>query len=275
MMFDKEAIEALQYGGGIYQAGEMVGRAFRNESIVALPEHFSMRDLEQYLPNRRRMRGHMSTLALSDFATYVKTNAEDGAAVFVDPDEMSATAVLNLGSPKAPGHTDNRATVKLKKTAAYSALKAHANGQAINQAKAAEFLEDWPGEIRCFNDQGDITQPKAIAAIRKLSIESMRKLESSEQSLSASKSAFEQVQATSADPIPTTIYFVCEPYHGLESRQFVLRLGVLTSGEKPSISLRIIKQELHDEEMANEFADLAREALGSELPVLIGGYRAA
>ncbi len=114
--------------------------------------------------------------------------------------------------------------------------------------------------------------PKAIAAIRKLSIESMRKLESSEQSLSASKSAFESVQATSAEPIPTTIYFDCEPYYGLESRQFVLRLGVLTGGDKPAINLRVVKQELHDEEMANEFADLARDALGSALPVLIGAY---
>jgi uncharacterized protein YfdQ (DUF2303 family) len=271
-MFDKEAIEAIQNGAAIDQASDATRLALGGDYVVALPSQFTLHDLEQFMSKRRRMRGVMSTHALSDFATYVKKNAESGAAVFVDADEMSAIAVLNLGEPEAPGHTDNRAKVQLKKTAAYSSLKVHANGQAISQTKAAEFLEDWPGEIRCFNDQGDITQPKAIGAIRKLSIESMRKLESSEQSLSASKSAFEQVQATSADPIPTTIYFTCEPYHGLESRQFVLRLGVLTGGEKPSISLRIVKQELHDEEMANEFADLAREALGAELQVLIGNY---
>lgn len=275
-MFDKEAIQEITHASGIYEAGNAIKQSFAdNRAVLALPDNFNTIDLEQYQNNRRRMRGVMSTHALSDFATYVTKNAENGAAVFVDADEMSATAVLNLGEPDAPGHTDNRAKVQLKKTAAYTALKAHASGQALSQTKAAEFLEDWPGEIRCFNDQGNITQPKAIAAIRKLTIESMKKLESSEQSLSASKSAFEQVQATSADPIPTTIYFTCEPYFGLESRQFVLRLGVLTGGDKTSISLRIVKQELYDEEMANEFADLAREALGAELPVLIGNYRAA
>lgn len=271
-MFDKEAIDAINEGTGIYQASNAVASAFKDKAIVALPDRFEKHDLEQYLPNRRRARGLMTTHTLSDFAKYTKTHAEAGATVFVDADEMSATAVLNLGTSTAPGHTDNRAKAQLRRTAAYVALKAHANGQAISQLKAAEFLEDWPGQVQCFNDDGGITLPKAIAAIRKLSIESMRKLESSEQSLSASKSAFESVQATSADPIPTTIYFDCEPYYGLEMRQFVLRLGVLTGGDKPAISLRIVKQELHDEEMAIEFANLVREAIESELPVLIGAY---
>jgi uncharacterized protein YfdQ (DUF2303 family) len=270
-MFDKEAIEALQYGGGIKEANEAIHGQV-DSGVIAMPEHFKTLDLETYMQVRRRARGVMTTHALSDFATYTKAHAEEGATVFVDADEMSATAVLNLGTAADPGHTDNRAKVQLKRTAAYVALKAHASGQAISQLKAAEFLEDWTGYVQCFNDRGAITLPKAIAAVRKLSIESMRKLESSEQSLSASKSAFESVQATSAEPIPTTIYFDCEPYYGLESRQFVLRLGVLTGGDKPAISLRIVKQELHDEEMANEFADLARDALGSALPVLIGAY---
>ncbi len=139
----------------------------------------------------------------------------------------------------------------------------------------AEFLEDWPDLIQCFSDDGVISKPQAIAAVRKLSIEAMRKIESSEQNLSASKSAFESVQATSsANPIPTTIYFDCEPYQGLPSRQFVLRLGILTTTDKPSITLRIVKRELHDEEMAREFADLTRDALLGKLPVHIGAYTA-
>ena len=137
-MFDKEAIEAINEGTGIYQATNAIASAFdKNKAAIALPEKFDIKDLEPFLPNRRRARGVMSTHALSDFATYVKTNAEPGATVFVDADEMSATAVLNLGTTSAPGHTDNRAKVQLKKTAAYTALKAHASGQALSQTKAA------------------------------------------------------------------------------------------------------------------------------------------
>lgn len=272
-MFDKEAIQALQEGESISKASNAIALAIEGgEAVAALPEHFKLHDVEQFMQNRRRARGIMSTHALSDFAEYTKKHAEDGATVFVDADEMAAIAVLNLGSAEKPGHTDNRAKVQLKATAAFCALKAVASGRGISQTTAAEFLEDWPGYVTCSNDQGEISPAKAIDAIRKLSIESMRKLESSEQSLSASRSAFEQVKATSADPIPTSISFTCQPYYGLEVRQFTLRLGVLTGGDKPAITLRIVKQELHDEEMANEFADLAREALGGSLPVLIGSY---
>lgn len=273
-MFDKEAIETLQQGQSITRANDALLATHSEMAVVALPESFNTHDLEAYLPNRRRARGVMSTHSISDFADYATHHAEDGATVFVDADDMSAVAVLNLGTSDEPGHTDNRAKVQLKKTAAYAALKAHSSGVALSQLKAAEFLEDWPAHIKCFNEQGSVTSPKAIAAIRKLTIESMRKIESSEQSLSASKSAFESVQASSADPIPTTIYFECEPYYGLQSRNFVLRLGVLTGGDKPAINLRIVNQELHDEEMANEFADLTREAIESKLPVLIGTYTA-
>ncbi len=271
-MFDKEAIEALQFGGGIYQAGEMVGRAFRNESIVALPEHFSMRDLETYLPNRRRARGTMSTNVYKSFADYAKQHIEDGAMVFVNQDDMSACAVLNLGTPAKPGHADNCAVLRLKATAAYTALITNASGRHSSQTTVAEFLEDWADLIACHNEDGEIKLPVAVAAIRKLTIEAMRNVQSSEQSLSASKSTFEAVKATSVDPIPTTITFTCEPYIGLPVRVFTMRLAIITTADKPHITLRIIKQEEHNEDMAMEFADQVREYLGQLMPVLIGKY---
>jgi uncharacterized protein YfdQ (DUF2303 family) len=271
-MFDKDAIEALAEGAAISQAEEAVTHALQAEGAAALPEHFKMHDLEGYMPTRRRARGTMSTSAVADFASYVKTNLEAGAAVFVDADAMSATAVLNLGTPTAPGHADNKAVVKAKITAAYEALKAHANGRGIGQASVAEFFEDWAGYLLFFKDSESVSPPKAIAAIRKITIESMRKLESEEKSLSASRSTFENVQATSADPIPTTIYFNCTPYHGLMERNFVLRLSVITSNDKPSISLRIVKQEEHDEAMAQEFARLVDTSLRGEVPVMLGSY---
>lgn len=268
---DQAAIQQIQTAVGIDQAADAVALALTGTGFVALPSDFKQHDLETFMPTRRRARGVMSTSAGPDFAQYVAAHAEEGACVFVDANEMQAIAVLNMGTPEAPGHTDNRAKLVLKRTAAYGALSAIV-GHGVSQLKAAEFLEDWTEHIKCFNDEGHVAPHKAIAAIRKLSIETMRKLESSEQSLSASKSAFESIQATSADPIPTTIYFKCEPYHGLTEREFVLRLGVLTGGDKPTISLRVVKQELHDEEMATEFAERVRGVLGTDIPVMLGEY---
>lgn len=273
-MFDKDAIEAINEGTGIYQASQALAAAFKDKAVVALPDKFTEHDLERYLPNRRRARGVMTTDNLASFTDYTKAHAEPGASVFVDAEHMQAVAVLNLGTPDAPGHTDNRAKLCLKRTAAFTALLAHANanGRGMTQTAASEFLEDWPEHIKCFNSEGEISPPKAIAALRKLSIEAMRKLESSEQSLSASRSAFESVQATSSEPIPTTIYFKCVPYQDLSERLFVLRLGVLTGGDKPSITLRIVKAELHNEEMAQELARLTDDALSGSFPVLLGEY---
>lgn len=246
------------------------------KEAVALPSDYKLHDLEKLLPLRRRARGTMSTTALESFTDYTKAHAEPGASVFVDADHMSATAVLNLGTPDAPGHADNRAKLTLTRTAAFSALLSLATGASLKQATVAEFLEDWSLEIACMNDAGGIATPKAIAAIRKLTIETMRKLESEEQSLSASRSAFESVQATSKEPIPTTILFMCQPYKDLNERTFALRLAIQTSGDKPSVSLRIVKAEQHNEEMANELAALIGANFSGEgVPVLIGAYAKA
>jgi uncharacterized protein YfdQ (DUF2303 family) len=274
-MFNKEAIQQLQEGMSMIAAITAIESSAKSNNVVALPKDYELRDLEKFLPLRRRARGSMATTILASFADYSKANAEAGAAVFIDAVNMKAITVLNLGTPTEPGHADNKAGLTLDKTAAFSALTNHASGIAITQQQVAEFLEDWPDLIKCFNDAGPIAPPKAIAAIRKLTIESMRKLESSEQQLAASKSTFESIQATSADPIPTTIYFKCQPYADLQEREFVLRLGIQTGGDKPKIMLRIVKIELHREEMATELKGLIDvKFAGAGIPVLLGSYEA-
>jgi uncharacterized protein YfdQ (DUF2303 family) len=270
-MFDKDAISLLQQADAIRATSAAVGEALEADGCVALPSDSKLHDLESFKPLRRRARGCMETILATDFAHYTTSHAEAGASVFVDGRKMQATAVLNLGTPAEPGHADNLARLSLQPTAAYSALH-HINAGPLSQATAAEFLEDWPDFIKCFNDAGEISKPQAVAAVRKLSIDSLRKMESSVENLSASKSAFESVQATSSSPIPTLVYFKCEPYSGLAVREFVLRLGITTTSDKPHITLRIIKKELHTEEMAKEFAGLVSQALSDKLPVHVGSY---
>jgi uncharacterized protein YfdQ (DUF2303 family) len=53
---------------------------------------------------------------------------------------------------------------------------------------------------------------------------------------------------------------------------FVLRLGVRTGGDKPTITLRVQNLEQHEEEMANELADLVRSTVKTT-PVLLGTYQ--
>lgn len=277
-MFTPEAIKLLSQAESITAAAAAIKPHF-NEKLVheavvaALPNDFNIHDLEKFNLTRRRARGTMATSNVPDFAAYVDSHKEAGAAVFIQQDKMTAIAVLNLGTPAEPGHTDNRAELAPKKTAAYTELKNIATGQAKKQQEIAEFFEDWAGNIKFFNEAGAITPPQAIAAIRKITIETLKKLENSEAQLSASKSAFESVTAKSAEPIPTTIYFTTVPYHGLKQREFVMRLGILAGGDKPAVNLRIVNQEQHNEDMAIELAELVKSAI-VDLPVLIGEYAA-
>ncbi|CAB4122566.1 Protein of unkown function DUF2303 [uncultured Caudovirales phage] len=276
-MFDKEAVEALRQAEEISQVRESISSAITMEhGLVAAPDNFTIHDVEKHMEHRRRARGVMNTSKLAAFSSYTKEHAEDGATVFVDSDNLCAVAVLNLGNPKKAGQCDNVAKLSPKMTAAYQSLLKVAQGNHLSQTVVAEFFEDWTGFAKFYKDEGDVPASKAIAALRKITIDAMRKLESSENQLSASKSTFENIQATSTEPLPTTIYFTCVPYNDLTERTFVLRLSVLTSGDKPSVTLRIVKKEEHDEEMASELAEKIKDAFttfdSNAIPVLLGTY---
>jgi uncharacterized protein YfdQ (DUF2303 family) len=273
-MFTKEAIEAIQHASGTIHANGAITEALGSTQVAAMPNHFALHDLERYMPTRRRARGVMETTCVGDFATYCKTHAEAGAAVFLSQKLMAATAVLNLGGAAEPGHADNLAKFTPLRTAAYSALRAAANGASLTQARAAEFLEDWVHMIACSRDGESIPTAHAISAIRCITIESARSVEASDQQLSATKSAFESVKASSKNTLPTLIRFACEPYHGMDDRTFTLRLGVLT-GDKPSITLRIVNLEEIEEDMAFELRGRVIKATADHLPVFLGEYSRA
>jgi len=187
-MFDKDAINELTKAQAITAANEAT--TDKVDAVISLPNDFEVHDLEKYLGNRRRARGTMETSSIDDFAAYTTTYAEVGAAVFVSPKIMVANAVLNLGTPSAPGHADNRAQLRPRETAAYTSLMQVANGQALEQSRVAEFIEDWAHTIECFHDGASLAPGKAVSAVRNITIEGLRKVEASEQQLSASKSAF-------------------------------------------------------------------------------------
>lgn len=280
MTFTVEAIRELQEAHVVEQANHNVRLMAGEESaVIALPDNYATHDLERYLPTRRRARGRMLTTSVNNFAAYATTHREPGASVFIEATKMRAVGVLNLGTPDQPGHADNQAVLELEQTAAYKAMRTACNGHKSQQT-LAEFLEDWPDAVQAFAGSEQITSPKAVAAIRKITIESLRKLESEEQQLSATRSAFESVAATSTEKLPTHIYFRCVPYAGLAERTFVLRLAIHTSDRAPQLSLRMVNEELHAEQMAQELCDLLRITFeahvgDSPLPVLIGHYAAA
>lgn len=265
-------IDIVEEHQQIHAVSASVETALQTRGLLYLPSDFNQHDIEAFMPTRIRARGTMQTPFVRDFAGYTIEHAEHGASVFIDAQEMAATAVLNLGDPDAPGHADNKAKLAPIKTAAYKALLG-VTGRPITQQDAAEFFEDWAGQLQYFNDAGSVSPKQAVAAVRRITIEQLARVESEEQALSANRSAFESVSATSKEPIPTTVYFKCQPYADLAERTFVMRLGILTGEKAPRLVLRIQKAEEHTEEMAQELAALVSEAIaGATIPVVVGSY---
>jgi len=185
--------------------------------------------------------------------------------------------VLNLGTTTAPGHADNIALLQLQPTAAFSALT-KINGNHISQKTAVEFLEDWIDLVQFFSTASDspsvITKGSALQALRKLTIEAARKVESVSANFKETMSAFESVEASSTLTLPDLVYFSCVPYEGLSERSFVLRLSVITGDDKPKLCLRIRQMEQHEDQMSAELMQLVETALheDSNVTVLRGQY---
>ena len=280
-MMDKDTLIELQKAEAIAKAGSAITFAMDMEAPVALPTDMALHNLENYAPNRYRLAGSLKTTRLADFVSYCRENAEDGAKVLVDAERMQATALLNFGDKRAPGHADNRAALQYRQTPAYMALLTM-NSSKPDQRELAEWLEDWRDHVQCWAEYEEIDLAHAVAAVRNVTIEALNKAETTVEQLGASRSEFESIKATSKKTLPTIVTFTCKPYTELPERTFRLRLHIHTAERAPRITLRIINLAQHEDDMATEVVDQITAAFAQHdqdtgappaaLPVLVGSY---
>lgn len=266
-MISKDALEyfAQQLCSGFITPGEA--------PAISLPKDVVIHDLEKYHANRRRLRGTFTTASSVAFGDYVERMGgmeADGVLCFVDADAMTATAIFNIGGPDVPGHADHRAVLKLEQTAAYKALLQITAG-ATSQQAFAEWCEDWIQLLEFEDAFGDMTKQAAVRALRELTIDARRTAEHKVESMAASRSTLESVEARSRDRMPTFFRMACAPYHGLQTREIRARIGVRTSAEAPTFMVAIIGAEALREEIAAEFA-ASVGATTQYVDVLVGSF---
>lgn len=276
-------------GDAIRAAHTQLSERLNEDGLVALPNTFSTHDLEAMLPFRRRARGTMSTTSLDGFAEYVERYAKAGAGCFVQSHPLRAVAVLNLGVAEQPGQADDLAILGAEKTPEFEALGdvlTKSKREGLTQRELAEWMEDWGMCLQCFESSGLIEESepqipvkRAVDAVRRITIDSARKVESVEAQLSTDRSAFESVAATSKEgKLPGLLIFGCEPYKGLTGRTFGMRLAVRTGPqERPSLTLALhpIRHQLVLDLIAQEFADKVATRLESvgNVAAYLGEYQ--
>ena len=130
---------------------------------------------------------------------------------------------------------------KCKPTAAYAAMRA-ACSKPLGQRELHDFLEDWrDNTFALYDGATDDGKPysAALAAVRDITIETARSVNSVERDMGATRSAMESVDAKSKLVLPSGFLFKAVPYEGLQERTFTLRLGVNTGGDKLTLVLRM------------------------------------
>lgn len=274
MMMDKAALEYLSESLACSEILEAVGEA-TERTAVAVPQDVQIADLEHFMSQRRRFRGQMATGVIGEFANYVNGRVT-GAPIqcFVDADSMSAEAFFDLGDTDSPGHAAHRALLKLPKTSDYNELLGNAAGAQWGQKALAEWIEDWADCITLIGGDGEeLLRGSAIAAVRRITIGAKAESTSEEQSFGARRSSMSEVEAKHQDTLPAFIRFECIPFQGLPERTFTLRVSLLTGGESPKFSLRLIRHEQHLEEMTVQFQEILLKELDEAVTTFVGTFK--
>lgn len=273
MSLTKEAIQHIQDCATLERVNIEVAAAETQVPLAAVPESIRLSSLENYMPNAARFRMGYRTTHINDFIDYLKHYDTQGATCFISPNTMSAKTIIDLGTLHEPGHKEHSAELKLKRSAAFDALlNAATERRGLSQKAAGEFIEDFSEHLRIFSKEGDTMTPaEASRSLQDLTIERARNVNSKVDDFAASMNAMDSIEAKNQHLLPAEILFKCIPYSGLEERQFKLRVSILTGDDKPRISLRIIKFETIEEEMAEEFRDkIVGETEGLHVKTYIG-----
>lgn len=268
---DSSAIQKIQDSQAAARAVEHL--LDEHPDVVALPENYRLHDLEQYLSSPRRFRGSFATQHLEGFFNYVAKHKVDTSACFIDPETMKAQTIFTMGTELDPEHREHRANLKLQQTAAFKAMLT-INDRAQSQDNLAFWLQDWADCITVTDANEEEIDPKAaIRAIRKITVAEKAERNTEAGHFSAQKSAMESIEVKTEGPQPAYVEFHTVPYHGLTERKFLLRLHVIHQRHNdPQISLRLINEEQHDEEMAEEFRTLLVDKLPEGMSVYIGSF---
>ena len=180
-------------------------------TTVVLPESAKVVELEKFQAGRSRFRGTYSTHSLADFSAYVVEREALGARGFID----SCVLLFNLGTADVPGHADDRAVLKLKPTAGYTAVQ-QIGGRGISQKDLSDWIEDWHQYLTPVDEVGKaIPVAKAIVAVLTITINASSESETTVGETSASRSAMDRIEARSKETLPVSLQFSTILFEGL------------------------------------------------------------
>lgn len=224
-----------------------------NTPAAAIPKDVSIDSLERLLPHPRRFRGIFESNSRNAFLRYCGENSSEASGVFIDPAQMGAFAIFDLGTGDAPHWGTHRAKLAFEKKAAFDAVQ-KIQRSVHTQRDLVDWLENWGDHIAPIGQTGeDISMAAAIAAVRRVNLNTTKDIGSQVGDFNTKRSALEEVELSSKLELPAGFNFRCVPYPDFDERVLPCRLRANISGEKLTFSVRILALEEIEEAIAEEF----------------------
>ena len=143
----------------------------------------------------------------------------------------------------------------------------------MSQKDLSDWIEDWNASLSATDDAGQtMSIVKAIAAVRTITIKASSESDHAISETRTSRSAMDQIEATSKETLPASLVFSVVPYEGLSVRDITLRVSVITSGTQPMLKLRWVGEEVQREEIAQEFKAVLQENIGNSAALSLGAF---
>lgn len=260
---ERDALELLQRTAiEAEEANKMDGADPTN--LIVLHGDQKIHSLEPFASHRARFRGVMATTLLAQFIAYFQRRESDkevgvgGFQTYVNAEKLSAVSFFNIGTLERPGHADDKATLTLPRVAAYNALLALV-AKRQTQKDLAEFIEEWAPFLIAEGASSELHLGAAVNAIRKMKVKAKQERGSETRNYGQTMSSIDALDIEGEGELPAFLVFTTEPYAGFAPRNFRLRVSAVTGGDAPQFVLRIVQQEVHDEQIALEFTDKLAE----------------
>lgn len=278
---DAEAIRVLQENTA--ELAQTLNGILDPVGKVAVPDGWSVSDIEGRRDYRLRFRADFKTHSLADWIAYVL--AHDGTAhtrVYVQPDELTALAIFNEGDVDNPGHMDDRARLTLGKSAAYLGLLS-IHGRTLTQSEFLDWLDDFAENITQFRNANDETLPhaSALAGIRTLTLDRTHSVTSKQEDVRRELGELERIEVREAVAFPSKFVFSFTPAVGLSDALALVKITPTAIATRegaerkpPSFRLRVLGLDKFNEELAAGFKGRVAELLTTDnaapVPVRIG-----
>lgn len=261
--------------------------------IVAVPHGVQVKDLEQFKDHRDHWRGNLATDHIDSFVKFCETHVSTFGdfPVFINAHNMKAESILDYGQDTLPGHCRLTANLKLEKTALFVNMVNNFVNEIESQKGLVNLIEEYAAHIVVYgeNEEGGreaMALPAAMAALRRMSVDTVHNVSSEQNNYGSSNSAMEKVDIKANGMRPIALSFTCKPYKELSERIFMFRISPIVKGNEICFKLSALMFEETMEEMALEFQTVLSDKLkamtdaiekeedqdGPVVNVLIGSY---